>query len=49
VPLSLYFTEGGRAKVEIGLARGKKKHDKRATEKERAWAREKARLLRARG
>jgi SsrA-binding protein len=35
----------GRAKLEIGLAKGKQKHDKRAAEKERDWAREKQRLL----
>lgn len=46
VPLSLYFNPKGRAKVELGLARGKKLHDKRATTKERDWQREKARLLR---
>lgn len=49
VPLSLYFNERGLAKVELGLARGKRKHDKRAAEKERAWKREKERLLRERG
>jgi SsrA-binding protein len=47
VPLSLYFDERGRAKVELGIARGKRKVDKRAAEKERAWERQKARLLRA--
>jgi len=36
----------GRAKVQIGLAKGKKLHDKRATEKERDWGREKARVMR---
>jgi SsrA-binding protein len=49
IPLSIYFNERGRAKVELALARGKKLHDKRATERDRAWAREKARLLRDRG
>ncbi len=49
VPLSLYFNERGRAKVRLGLARGRKKYDKRALEKERAWQREKARLMRGRG
>lgn len=49
VALKLYFNEKGRAKVQIGLARGKKLHDKRATEKERDWARDKGRLLRAKG
>jgi SsrA-binding protein len=45
VPLALYWKKG-RAKLEIGLARGKKLHDKRATEKERDWQREKQRVLR---
>jgi SsrA-binding protein len=47
VPLSLYW-KGGRAKLEVGLARGKKQHDKRASEKDRDWDREKSRALRAR-
>jgi len=46
VPLRLYFNPRGRAKIEIALARGKKLHDKRQTEKKRDWGREKARLLR---
>jgi SsrA-binding protein len=45
VPLELYWVRG-RAKLEIGLAKGKKQHDKRATEKDRDWQRDKARLLR---
>ena len=49
VPLSLYFNERGIAKVELGLARGKRKADKRETEKKRDWQRQKARLLRERG
>jgi SsrA-binding protein len=49
VPLKLYFNERGRAKVEIALARGKKLHDKRETERARDWQREKGRLLRAKG
>jgi SsrA-binding protein len=49
VPLKLYFNERGRAKIEIALARGKKLHDKRETEKKRTWQREKGRLLRERG
>lgn len=49
VPLKLYFNERGRAKLEVALARGKKLHDKRETEKNRDWNREKSRLLRARG
>lgn len=44
VPLSLYWKQG-RAKLEIGLARGKKQHDKRATEKERDWQRERQRVI----
>lgn len=46
VPLSIYFTSRGRAKVELALARGKKVHDKRETIKERDWKREQARLMR---
>ncbi len=49
VPLKIYFNEKGRAKVEIALARGKKLHDKRETEKKRDWDREKGRLLRDKG
>ena len=49
VPLKMFFNEQGRAKVEIALARGKKLHDKRETEKKRDWEREKGRLLRDRG
>ncbi|MCY1708902.1 SsrA-binding protein SmpB [Pannonibacter sp. SL95] len=45
VPLKVYFNEQGRAKMELALARGKKLHDKRETEKARDWAREKGRLL----
>ncbi|MDR3435497.1 SsrA-binding protein SmpB [Telmatospirillum sp.] len=48
VPLSIFFNDRGIAKVQLGLARGKKLHDKRAAEKERDWAREKARVLRDR-
>jgi SsrA-binding protein len=46
VALELYWNKG-RVKVAIGLARGKKQHDKRATEKERDWQRDKARILKA--
>ena len=49
IPLKVYFNLKGIAKVELGLARGKKLHDKRETEKARDWARDKARLLRAKG
>lgn len=45
VPLKFYFDERGLAKMLIGLGKGKKLHDKRATEKERDWNREKQRLL----
>jgi len=44
VPLSLYW-KNNRVKIEIGLAKGKKLHDKRATEKERDWDRQKQRLF----
>jgi SsrA-binding protein len=49
VPLRVYFTPKGVAKCELGVARGKKLHDKRQTEKQRDWSRQKARLLRERG
>lgn len=49
VPLSLYFNERGRAKVELAIASGKRKYDKRASEKERDWRREKERVMKARG
>ena len=49
VPLKIYFNDKGRAKVEIALARGKKLHDKRETEKKRDWDREKSRLMRDKG
>jgi len=45
VPLDLHYSRG-RIKLEVGLARGKKQHDKREAEKEREWAREKQRLMR---
>jgi SsrA-binding protein len=48
IPTRVYFS-GRNAKVEIALARGKKLHDKRETEKERTWNREKARLMREKG
>ena len=47
VPLAMFWKHG-RAKLEIGLAKGKQKHDKRATEKEREWNRDKQRILRGR-
>lgn len=46
VPLNLHWSKG-RAKLRVGLAKGKKQHDKRATEKERDWQREKQRILKA--
>jgi SsrA-binding protein len=49
VPLKMYFNEKGRAKIEIALARGKKLHDKRETDRKRSWDRERSRLLRAKG
>ena len=49
VPLRLYFTPRGIAKVELGIAKGKKLHDKRETEKQRDWQRDKARLMRNKG
>jgi SsrA-binding protein len=49
VPLKIYFNDRGRAKLLLGLARGKKLHDKRETEKKRDWAREKSRLLKEKG
>lgn len=45
VPLSLYFNDKNMVKVELGLAKGKKLHDKRETEKQRDWERNKARIL----
>jgi SsrA-binding protein len=47
VPLAMYW-KNGRAKLEIGLARGKKEHDKRADTRERDWEREKARVMKGR-
>jgi len=49
VPLKVYFNDRGRAKMLLAIARGKKLHDKRETEKKRDWAREKGRLLKAHG
>jgi len=47
VPLDLHYVRG-RVKINIGLAKGKKQHDKRAAEREKEWKREQQRLLRAR-
>ena len=49
VPLSLFFNDRGLAKLQIGLAKGRKKQDKRQAAKDRDWGREKARLLRGKG
>ncbi|MAT66486.1 MAG: SsrA-binding protein [Gammaproteobacteria bacterium] len=46
IPLAMYWKRG-RAKLEIGLAKGKKAHDKRAAIKERDWAREKQRIMKS--
>ena len=49
VPLKIYFNDQGRAKLLLAVGRGKKLHDKRETEKQRDWSREKGRLLKERG
>ncbi len=49
VPLSIFFNDRGFAKVNLGVARGKRKFDKRETTKERDWQRQKARLMRDKG
>ena len=49
IPLRVYFNDRGRAKLELALAKGKKLHDKRETEKKRDWDRQKARLLKDHG
>ncbi len=49
VPLGIYFNKRGIAKVEIGVAKGKKLHDKREAIKKREWKRDQARVMRARG
>ncbi len=46
VPLVMYFNHRGKVKLKIGIAKGKKNHDKRATEAKRDWGRQKQRLLR---
>jgi SsrA-binding protein len=46
VPLSIYFNERGRAKIELGIAKGKRKSDKREAEKARDWQRNRARIMR---
>jgi len=49
IPLKLYFNDRGRVKMLIGIAKGKKLHDKRETEKKRDWAKQKARLMKDMG
>jgi SsrA-binding protein len=49
IPLSIYFNKRGIAKVELGIATGKKQHDKRETVKTRDWQREKSRIMREKG
>ncbi len=46
VPLAIYFNERGRAKIELGIAKGKRKSDKREAEKARDWQRNRARIMR---
>lgn len=49
IPLEIYFNARGRAKLKLGLAKGKKLHDRRADAAKRDWQRDKARLLREKG
>ena len=49
VPLKIYFNDKGRAKLLLGIAKGKQKQDKRASEKNQDWKRQQSRLLRDRG
>lgn len=49
IPLEIYFNTRGRAKLKLGLAKGKKMHDKRETSAKRDWQRQKARLMRDKG
>ena len=46
VPMALYFNDRGRAKIQLGMAKGRKKHDKREVQEDRDWSRQKNRLLR---
>lgn len=46
IPLKVYFNDKGRAKLDLALAKGKKMHDKRETEKKRDWDRQKSRIMR---
>ena len=49
VPLKIYFNPVGFAKVDLALAKGKKSHDKRESDKARTWQRDKSRVMRERG
>lgn len=49
IALKLYFNDRGMVKLQVGLAKGKKQHDKRQTEKDRDWQRQKERVIRAKG
>ena len=49
VPLKIYFNERGIAKLLLGLAKGKKQHDKRQADKDRDWKRQQGRLMREKG
>ena len=49
VPLSLYFNDRGKAKVQLGLAKGKTHLDRRDDIKKREWQREQSRIMRAKG
>ncbi len=49
VPLDIHFTRRGIAKVQLGIARGKRQYDKRETQKKRDWQRQKERLMREKG
>mgnify|MGYP003624664715 CR=1 FL=1 len=49
VPLKMYFNERGMVKIKLGIAKGKKNHDKRQTEAKRDWNRQKARLMKQHG
>ena len=49
VPLKMYFNDRGKVKLLLGVAKGKKNHDKRQTQKLKDWNRDKARLMRDRG
>ncbi len=49
IPLNIYFNDKGRAKIELGLAKGKQGHDKRQSEKDRDWKRQQGRLMKEHG